>query len=111
MLPFLRLVLIHLWVSSIAGVVMTFGLAMGYVSAATFVWAIGIGVVVGVPAALLNWAYLRPNRSRQIGWDWRVAKWARAGFQRRKPQTGPFQVRLADPYVERHYGPGTGHQA
>ena len=26
-----------------------------------------IGLVIGVPAALLNWAYLRPNRSREVG--------------------------------------------
>ena len=68
MIPFLRMFLIHLWVACIAGAVAIAGLAMGYVSVWTFVWAAAIGVVLGVPGGLLNWAYLRPNRSRQIGW-------------------------------------------
>ena len=37
-------------------------------------------MVVGVPGGLLNWIYLRPNRSRQIGWNWSIAEWARQGF-------------------------------
>lgn len=77
MLPYLRIVLIHLWVACLAGSVVIAGLAMGYVSAQTFIWATIVGIVVGVPAALLNWAYLRPNRSRQIGWNWRIADWVR----------------------------------
>ena len=39
MIPFLRMFLIHLWVACIAGAVAIAGLAMGYVSVWTFVWA------------------------------------------------------------------------
>ncbi|WP_134681731.1 hypothetical protein [Paracoccus ravus] len=78
MIPYLRLILIHLWVACVAGAVVIAGLAMGQVSFATFLWAGAIGVLLGVPAALLNWAYLRPNRSRRIGWTWKIADWARA---------------------------------
>ncbi|SIR28781.1 hypothetical protein SAMN05421641_1376 [Paracoccus thiocyanatus] len=80
MVPFLRLLLIHLWVGSISGVVVIAGLTMGYVSAWTFIWAALIGLALGIPAALLNWTYLRPHRSRQIGWSWAIADRARAGF-------------------------------
>jgi hypothetical protein len=73
MIPVLRMCLVHLWVACIAGAVVIAGLTMGFVSAATFLWAAVIGVALGVPAALLNWVYLRPNRSRQIGWTWGIA--------------------------------------
>ncbi|MTH79940.1 hypothetical protein [Paracoccus aestuariivivens] len=78
MIPYLRVFLIHLWVACIAGAVVVAGLAMEQVSVATFAWAGLIGIVLGVPAALLNWAYLRPNRSREIGWTWKIADWVRA---------------------------------
>lgn len=69
----LRMFLIHIWVACIAGVVVIAGLAMGHVSLWTFIWGAVIGLVLGIPAALLNWVYLRPNRSRQIGWTWPIA--------------------------------------
>lgn len=80
MVSFLRLILVHIWVACVAGVVTIAGIVMGYVSVATFIWAGIIGLAIGVPAGLLNWAYLRPNRSREIGWTWSIARWARAGF-------------------------------
>lgn len=64
----LRLVLIHLWVACIAGAVVVAGLVMGYVGIATFIWAAVIGLVLGIPAGLLNWMWLRPNRARSLGW-------------------------------------------
>ncbi|WEF25148.1 hypothetical protein [Paracoccus sp. S3-43] len=69
----LRLFLIHIWVASIAGAVVIAGLALGYFGVATFVWGAVIGLALGIPAALLNWVYLRPNRSQQIGWTWPIA--------------------------------------
>lgn len=78
----LRMFLIHLWVACIAGVVVIAGLSIGKVDLATFLWAAIIGLVLGVPAALLNWVYLRPNRSREIGWTWPVAERIRAAAQR-----------------------------
>ena len=80
MFPVLRPFLITLWVGCIALVVVTLGLVMGYFSGWTFVWAGVVGLVLGVPAGLLNWAWLRPNRSREIGWTWPIADWARRGF-------------------------------
>lgn len=77
MFPYLRLILVPLWVACTAGVVLIVGLSLGFVSLATFVWAGVIGIGLGVPAGLLNWAYLRPRRSRQIGWNWRLADWVR----------------------------------
>ena len=77
MLPLLRIMLVHLWVACIAGAVVIAGLVMGYVNAATFIWAAVIGLALGIPGGLLNWAYLRPNRLRQIGWTWPVADWVR----------------------------------
>lgn len=74
----LRLFLIHIWVACIAGAVVIAGLAMGYVTLATFIWGGIIGLALGVPAALLNWVYLRPNRSREIGWTWPIASKIRA---------------------------------
>lgn len=78
MVPYLRLVLLHVWVASVAGAALIVGLAMGYYSVATFVLAGVIGLALGVPAALLNWAWLRPNRARQLGWSWPIARWIRA---------------------------------
>lgn len=77
----LRMMLIHIWVACIAGAVVIAGLTMGYVGVAVFVWAAVIGVVVGVPAALLNWTYLRPNKSRRIGWTWPIADKIRAAAE------------------------------
>lgn len=74
----LRMFLIHIWVASIGGAVVIAGLAMGYFTAATFVSGAIIGLALGVPAALLNWVYLRPNRSQQIGWTWPIARKIRA---------------------------------
>lgn len=74
----LRMFLIHIWAASIAGAVVIAGLAMGHVAAATFVCGAILGLVLGVPAALLNWVYLRPNRSREIGWTWPIANRIRA---------------------------------
>jgi len=76
-MPHLRLILIHLWVGSIAGAVVIAGLSLGYVGLPTFLWAGIIGVLLGVPAALTNWVYLRPRRSQQQGWTWAPARWAR----------------------------------
>lgn len=69
MFPWLRLILVHLWVACIAGAAVVAGLVMGHVSAATFIWAAVIGLVIGIPAGLLNWIWLRPNRSRELGWS------------------------------------------
>lgn len=80
MIPYLRLMLVHLWVGCAAGAAVIAGLTMGHVSVWTFVWAAVFGLAVGIPASLLNWAYLRPGRSRAIGWRWSIADWARAGF-------------------------------
>jgi hypothetical protein len=76
-IPYLRLDLIHLWVACIAVAAVIAGLAMGQVSASTFVGATVIGLAFGVPAAPLTWVHLRPDRSRQIGWIWKIADWAR----------------------------------
>lgn len=78
----LRLFLIHIWVASIAGAVVIAGLATGHFSVATFVWGGVIGLALGIPAALLNWVYLRPNRSRDIGWTWPIANSIRAAARR-----------------------------
>ncbi len=67
MFPHLRLWLIALWTSSVAGAVVILNLSLGHYTLATFLWAAIAGLVIGVPAALLNWAYLRPNRARQVG--------------------------------------------
>ena len=65
MFPHLRIWLLTLWTSSIAGAVVITGLTLGHYHWSTFLWAALIGLVIGVPAALLNWAYLRPNRPRR----------------------------------------------
>lgn len=70
----LRMFLIHIWVACIGGAVVIAGLVMGHFTVATFLWGAVIGLVLGVPAALLNWVYLRPNRSREIGWTWPIAR-------------------------------------
>ncbi len=80
MIPYLRLILLHLWVACVAGAALIAALAMGYVSFTAFVWAGVIGLAIGVPGALLNWVYLRPNRARQIGWTWPITGWARLFF-------------------------------
>jgi len=67
MFPHLRLILIVLWTSCIAGGVVIVGLTLGHFGLGTFVWAAIIGLALGVPAALLNWAWLRPNRARSVG--------------------------------------------
>jgi hypothetical protein len=67
MFPHLRLWLIALWTSSVAGAVVILNLSLGQYTLATFLWAAIAGLVIGIPAALLNWAYLRPNRARQVG--------------------------------------------
>lgn len=77
MLPWLRIFLVHLWIACVAGAALTAGLAMGYIGLPTFVWSGVIGLAIGIPAGLLNWVWLRPNRSRQIGWTWPVAEWVR----------------------------------
>lgn len=82
----LRLFLIHIWVASIAGAVVIAGLAMGHVALDTFIWGAVIGLVLGIPAALLNWVYLRPNRSQEIGWTWPIARKIRAAA-REHPST------------------------
>ena len=67
MFPHLRLWLIALWTSSVAGAVVILNLTLGHYTLATFLWAVVAGIVIGIPAALLNWAHLRPNRARQVG--------------------------------------------
>ncbi len=67
MFPHLRFWLISLWTSSVAGAVVILNLSLGHYSLGTFLWAALVGLVVGIPAALLNWAYLRPNRAREVG--------------------------------------------
>jgi hypothetical protein len=67
MFPHLRLWLLAIWASSIAGAVVILRLTLGHYELSTFLWAIAAGLVLGIPAALLNWVYLRPNRSREVG--------------------------------------------
>lgn len=67
MFPHLRLWLITLWTSSVAGAVVILNLSLGHYTAGTFLWAAVAGLAIGIPAALLNWAYLRPNRAREVG--------------------------------------------
>lgn len=67
MFPHLRLWLIALWTSSVAGAVVILNLSLGHYTVGTFLWAAAAGLVLGVPAALVNWANLRPNRARQVG--------------------------------------------
>lgn len=74
----LRLFLIHIWLASVGGAAVIAGLAMGYFTVGTFIWGAVIGLALGIPAALLNWVYLRPNRSKEIGWTWPIADRIRA---------------------------------
>jgi hypothetical protein len=67
MFPHLRLWLITLWTSSVAGAVVILNLSLGHYTVSIFLWAAVTGLAIGIPAALLNWAYLRPNRARQVG--------------------------------------------
>ena len=67
MFPHLRIWLLALWTSSVAGAVVIAGLTLGHYGLSTFLWAAAAGLVIGVPAALLNGAYLRPRRSREVG--------------------------------------------
>ena len=67
MFPHLRLWLLALWTSSVAGAVVIAGLTLGHYHWSTFLWAAIVGLLFGVPAALLNWAHLRPNRAREVG--------------------------------------------
>lgn len=67
MFPHLRLWLIALWTSSVAGAVVILNLSLGHYTASTFLWAAVAGLAIGIPAALLNWAYLRPTRAREVG--------------------------------------------
>lgn len=79
----LRVILIHVWVGCIAGAVVIAGLVMGHVGVMTFVWGGVLGLAIGIPAALLKWVYLRPDRSRQIGWTWRIAERIRRAARHR----------------------------
>ncbi|MBL8562069.1 MAG: hypothetical protein JNN06_07285 [Gemmobacter sp.] len=78
MVPYLRILLVHLWVFSVAGAVLIGALSLGYVSIWAFVVAGVAGLVLGVPAGLLNWVYLRPNRARETGWSRGLAQMLRA---------------------------------
>lgn len=66
MLPPLRTLLVGLWVSCVAGAAVVAGLTLGYYSWATFAVAGLAGLLIGVPAALANWAHLRPNRAAAL---------------------------------------------
>jgi predicted Abi (CAAX) family protease len=66
-IPPLRTWLIAVWVTSLAGAVVIAGLAAGFYSWHTFAIAGVIGLIIGVPAGLANWAYLRPKRAREVG--------------------------------------------
>lgn len=65
--PHLRVWLLVLWTSCVGGAVVVTGLALGHYQWSTFLWGALVGLLIGIPAALLNWAYLRPNRARKVG--------------------------------------------
>ncbi len=67
MFPHLRVFLVSIWASTVAGAVVVLNLSLGHYGWPTFLWAGVAGLVIGVPAGLLNWAYLRPGRARQVG--------------------------------------------
>lgn len=67
MFPHLRFWLIALWTSSVAGAVVILNLSLGHYTLGTFLWAIIAGLAIGIPAALLTWVRLRPQRARQVG--------------------------------------------
>lgn len=96
MFPYLRVMIVHLWIACIACVVVSTGLVMGYFSVYTFLWAGILAVVIGVPAGLLNWIYLRPNRSAQMGWTWPIARWARNGFGVLTPRDDLLPTHMAE---------------
>jgi hypothetical protein len=66
-IPPLRTWLITIWVTSLAGAVVIAGLAAAHYSWHTFAVAGVLGLIIGVPAGLANWAYLRPKRAREVG--------------------------------------------
>lgn len=68
MFPYLRLVLLSLWTSTIAGVIVVVGLTFGLYGWGTFFWANVGGLVLGTPASLVTWAIICPERLRQVGW-------------------------------------------
>lgn len=78
MFPWLRVILVALWVGSAAGAALIFGLAMGWYSSTTFFWSGVLGLALGLPAALLNWVWLRPRRAGQTGWNGPLSRWLRA---------------------------------
>jgi len=65
--PPLRIWLVTLWVACIGGAIVVVGLALGNYSWTPFVIGAVVGLLVGIPAGLANWAYLRPRRSREAG--------------------------------------------
>ena len=64
----LRTLLITLWAFCVAGAVVIAGLALGAYDGWTFVAAGVTGALVGVPAGLMTWARLRPNKARRLGY-------------------------------------------
>lgn len=67
MIPPLRSLLVAIWVASVAGTVVIVGLSAGYYSWSTFAVAGIVGLALGIPGGLINWAYLRPERAQQAG--------------------------------------------
>lgn len=65
--PPLRSLLIALWVTCLGGAVVVVGLSLGYYSWGVFAIGAIVGLAVGIPAALLTWARLRPNRAAETG--------------------------------------------
>lgn len=80
----LRIIVIALWVACVAGAALVAGLAMGEINAGSFLWSGVIGLVIGIPAGLLNWAWLRPNRARSLAWLRGTLD--RLGIRRRRPR-------------------------
>ena len=67
MLPPLRTLLVSLWVACLAGAVVIAGLVLGQYSWTTFFLAGIIGLLVGIPAGLANWVWLRPDKAQRTG--------------------------------------------
>ena len=61
MIPPLRSILISIWVACVAGAAVIVGLSLGHFTWQMFAISAIVGLVVGVPAALVNWMYLRRN--------------------------------------------------